>query len=528
MAIVIGVDFGTLSVRASVVDSKLGMLATYAAEYPLKRLHEDPNFATQSHRDHMASLAIAVKTAVLEAGVDGLTIESIALDTTGSSVVVVDANMQPLGDYYLWCDHRAKSEAAEITRAAHKFGLEAIKWCGGTYSSEWGFAKLLHWLRHNPELRASMASAFEHCDMVAATLCGVKHPQDAARSICAMGHKWLWNASLGGLPPQEFLVSVDPLLAGVREKLSGNYQTSDKLAGSLSPEWAEMLGLKAGIPIPVGAFDAHWDAIGTGARTGDMVNVIGTSTCIIGISKSTELVPGLCGVVPGSVHPSYLGVEAGLSAVGDIFAAIANRANSKLADLLVGLENYKAGQTGLLRLVWDNGDRTILVNPFLTGVTLGWTLSTTVQDELMAAIEGTAFNTRIIFGQLSKYGVAVTRVINAGGIGQRNEMLNQLYANVLGRPVVAPAASTVGLGAAIFAFLAAKTFSTVEEAQNAVCPPFRKYLPDAHEHEIYTRIYEQFRAVYFGFGDRLAGGMKEVLPELIAIREQVTEAPDLR
>src|SRR5665213_525466 len=443
MAIVIGVDFGTLSVRASVVDSKLGMLATHAAEYPLKRLHEDPNFATQSHRDHMASLAIAVKTAVLEAGVDGQAIESIALDTTVSSVVVVDANMQPLGDYYLWCDHRAKSEAAEITRAAHKFGLEAIKWCGGTYSSEWGFAKLLHWLSH-------------------------------------------------------------------------------------SPDWAEKLGLKAGIPIPVGAFDAHWDAIGTGARTGDMVNVIGTSTCIIGISKSTELVPGLCGVVPGSVHPSYLGVEAGLSAVGDIFAAIANRANSKLADLLVGLENYKAGQTGLLRLVWDNGDRTILVNPFLTGVTLGWTLSTTVQDELMAAIEGTAFNTRIIFGQLSKYGVAVTRVINAGGIGQRNEMLNQLYANVLGRPVVAPAASTVGLGAAIFAFLAAKTFSTVEEAQNAVCPPFRKYLPDAHEHEIYSRIYEQFRAVYFGFGDRLAGGMKDVLPELIAIREQVTEAPDLR
>ncbi|MEO9168754.1 MAG: FGGY family carbohydrate kinase, partial [Aestuariivirga sp.] len=340
MAIVIGVDFGTLSVRASVVDSKLGMLATHAAEYPLKRLREDPNFATQSHRDHMASLAIAVKTAVLEAGVDGQSIESIALDTTGSSVVVVDAEMQPLGDYYLWCDHRAKVEAAEITRAAHKFGLEAIKWCGGTYSSEWGFAKLLHWLRHNPELRGSMASAFEHCDMVAATLCGVKRPQDAARSICAMGHKWLWNASLGGLPPQEFLVSVDPLLAGVRDKLFGNYQTSDKLAGTLSSEWAEALGLKAGIPIPVGGFDAHWDAIGTGAKIGDMVNVIGTSTCIIGISKSTDLVPGLCGVVPGSVHPSYLGVEAGLSAVGDIFAAIANRSNSKLSDMLVGLENY--------------------------------------------------------------------------------------------------------------------------------------------------------------------------------------------
>lgn len=528
MALVIGVDFGTLSVRASVVDSKLGLLATHAAEYPLKRLHEDPNFATQSHHDHMKSLAEAVKGSVLKAGVDAQLIESIALDTTGSSVVVVGADMQPLGDYYLWCDHRAKSEAAEITKAAHEFGLEAINWCGGTYSAEWGYAKLLHWLRHNPALRASMASAFEHCDMVAATLCGVKNPQDAARSICAMGHKWLWNASLGGLPPEEFLVSVDPLLAGVRAKLFGNYQTSDKLAGRLSPEWAQKLGLKAGIPIPVGAFDAHWDAIGTGAKNGDMVNVIGTSTCIIGISKSTELVPGLCGVVPGSVHPSYLGVEAGLSAVGDIFAAIAGRANCKLSDLLAGLENYKAGQTGLLRLVWDNGDRTILVNPLLTGVTLGWTLSTTAQDELMAAIEGTAFNTRVIFDQLSKYGVTVERVINAGGIGQRNEVLNQVYANVLGRPVVAPAASTVGLGAAIFAFMAAKTFPSLEEAQKAVCPPFRSYQPDPHEHEVYTRIYAQFREVYFGFGDPAVGGMKAVLPALISIREQLTDAPDLR
>ncbi len=183
--------------------------------------------------------------------------EAIALDTTGSSVVPVDAGMRPLNDYYLWCDHRAKHEAAEITALAHAENLEAIDWCGGVYSHEGGFAKLLHWLRHNPDQRSEFASAFEHCDMVAATLAGITSPALAKRSACAMGHKWMWNPKWGGLPPQAFLSSIDPLFDGVREKLSGDYLTSDHLAGHLSPAWAEKLGLRAGIPIPVGAFDAH-------------------------------------------------------------------------------------------------------------------------------------------------------------------------------------------------------------------------------------------------------------------------------
>ena len=165
--------------------------------------------------------------------------------------------------------------------------LQAIEWCGGVYSSEWGFSKLLHWLRHNPRKRSQFVTAFEHCDMAAATLCGITDARCAKRSVCAMGHKWLWNAQLGGLPPEEFLVKVDPLFAGVRQKLQGEYVTSDHIAGKLCAVWADKLGLKAGIPIPVGAFDAHWDAIGAGCRTDDMVNVIGTSTCIIGITPST-------------------------------------------------------------------------------------------------------------------------------------------------------------------------------------------------------------------------------------------------
>jgi L-ribulokinase len=522
MAIVAGVDFGTLSVRVSLVDSERGLLASAVQEYPLHRKREDPEYATQSHEDHMRALAAATREAVSKAGVSGDQVQAIALDTTGSSVIPVGKNMQPLGEYYLWCDHRAKGEAAEITEVARREGLEAIQWCGGVYSSEWGFSKLLHWLRHNPEKRGEFVSAFEHCDMVAATLCGVTDARKAKRSVCAMGHKWLWNRQLGGLPPENFLVTVDPLLRGVREKLDGEYATSDQIAGTLSPYWAEELGLKPGIPIPVGAFDAHWDAIGAGCRTDDMVNVIGTSTCIIGITPSVNLVPGVCGVVQGSVHPQRTGIEAGLSAVGDIFSAIASRAGTDVKTLSAGLENYRAGQTGLLRMTWDNGDRTVLVNPNLRGVTLGWNLQSTAQDELFAAIEGTAFHTRVILDRMAAYGVTIRRVINAGGIPQKNNVLNQVYANVLERPVLVPSQSVVSLGSAIFAFLAAGTFKTIEDAQDKICPAHRTFTPDSCAQRTYEELYPVYDKLYFSLGQKSANGLGDVLPKLIAVAESAT------
>jgi L-ribulokinase len=518
MSVVAGVDFGTLSVRVSIVDSERGVLASAISEYPLHRKREDPEYATQSHEDHMRALAAATREAVKQAGIAGDQVEAIALDTTGSSVIPVGKDLKPLGEYYLWCDHRAKGEAEEITASAHRENLEAIEWCGGVYSSEWGFSKLLHWLRHNPEKREQFVSAFEHCDMVAATLCGITDPKKVKRSTCAMGHKWMWNAKLGGLPAEKFLVKVDPLLAGVREKLDGEYTTSDQIAGNLSPFWAEKLGLKPGIPVPVGAFDAHWDAIGAGCRTDDMVNVIGTSTCIIGITPSPNLVPGVCGVVQGSVHPQRTGIEAGLSAVGDIFNAIASRAGTDVATLSRGLENYRAGQTGLLRMTWDNGDRTILVNPNLRGITLGWSLQSTAQDELFAAIEGTALHTRVIFDRMESKGVTVKRVINAGGIPQKNKVLNRVYANVLGRPVLVPETSVTSLGSAIFAFMAAGTFKTIEEAQDKVCPRYKVYEPEAAEKRVYDDLYRLFSRLYFVFGEK-AADMGDVLPGLIRIAE---------
>src|SRR5438270_777053 len=413
MAIVAGVDFGTLSVRVSIVDSERGILASAISEYPLHRKREDPEFATQSHEDHMRALADATRKAVTAAGISGDQVQSIALDTTGYSVVPVDDQMRPLNEYYLWCDHRAKKEAAEITELAHREKLEAIDWCGGVYSSEWGFSKLLHWLRHNAEKREKFASAFEQ---------------------------------------------------------------------------------------------------------GDVVNVVGTSTCIIAYAPKAQLVPGVCGVVPGSVHPQYTGIEAGLSATGDIFSAIARRANTTVESLSKGLENYHAGQTGLLRMTWDNGDRTVLVNPNLGGMTLGWNLQHTAQDELFAAIEGTAFHTRVILDRMSEHGAPTRRVINGGGIPQNNPVLNQVYANVLGRPVLVPSSKVTGLGSAIFAFMAAGVFSSIDEAQQHVCPSHTIYEPQPDAESAYRELYELYRKGYFELGSPQGrSGFGHLLPTLMRI-----------
>ncbi len=524
--VVAGVDFGTLSVRVSIFDSEKGRLGSGTADYPLHRKREDPDFATQSHADHMTALASATQSALSEAGVPGSAVKAIALDTTGSSVIPVGDDLEPLDDYYLWCDHRAWREAQEITEKAHESGLLAIKWCGGAYSSEWGFSKLLHWLRNNPDKRDRFATAFEHCDYVATVLCGIRTLQNAPRSICAMGHKWMWNESLGGLPPEGFLIKVDPLLKGMRTKLGGRYRASNSIAGTLCDEWATKLGLSPGIFIPVGAFDAHWDAIGAGVKLGDVVNVIGTSTCIIGLSDKVSLVPGVCGVVPGSVDPQLTGIEAGLSAVGDVFEAIARRAGTSASSLSRDIEGFRAGQTGLLRMTWDNGDRTVLVNPELGGVTLGWNLTSTAQDELFAAIEGTALHTRIILNRMAEHGTAIDRIINGGGIPQKNDQLNQIYANVLNKQILVPQGDVTSLGSAIFAFLGARAFPSIDQAQAALCPKHRVFRPEPNAVAVYEELFRLYKRLYFGLGNKRSEpvAVGDVLPNLRRIAAQVRSA----
>jgi L-ribulokinase len=527
LSIVAGIDFGTLSVRVSIFGADRGRIGSGVASYPLHRRREDPEFATQSHADHMSALITAVRLAIDSAKIDGRSIAAIALDTTGSSVVPVGKSLEPLDDYYMWCDHRAWREAQRITSVARRTELEAIRWCGGTYSSEWGFSKLLHWLRNNPAKRKDFVTALEHCDMVAAVLCGIVDPDQVPRSVCAMGHKWMWSKTWHGLPPDEFLFEVDPLLEGVRAKIArGCYSTSNEIAGRLCATWAQKLGLQPGIPVPVGALDAHWDAVGAGVKLGDVVNVIGTSTCVIAVSNSQTLVPGLCGIVPGSVHPEHTGIEAGLSATGDIFDAIARRAGTTVEALSEKAIGYKAGQTGLMRLTWDNGDRTVLVNPELGGATIGWNLLHETEDELFAAIEGTAFHTKIILERLEEFGTRLDRVINAGGIARKNKLLNQVYANVLQKPVLVPDGDVTGLGSAIFAFMAIGAFRTIESAQKALCVPYQTFEPEESTAAVYEELFGHFRQLYFGLGqqDSAPAALGGLLPALRRIAANQKES----
>lgn len=516
MAIVAGIDFGTLSVRVSLVDSVRGRLASASAGYPLLRRKEDPDYAAQRAEDHLTALTAAMRDALQAAGLAGDEVVALAVDTTGSTIMPVDRELRPLDDYYLWCDHRSAPEAAEITRLARQENLAALRWYGGVYASEMALAKLLHWLRHNPDKRARFATAVEHCDWMVAQLTGVTDVAGLTRSICAAGHKWLWNAQAGGWPADGFLRKVDPLLGGFAAGAGTRFAASDRIAGHLCAAWAGRLGLREGIPIPVPALDAHWDAIGAGIAVGDVVNVVGTSTCVMAMVGATEPIEGVFGIVPGSIHPAYFGIEAGLSAAGDIFEAIARRAGTTVADLARGLEQFSAGQTGLLRMVWDNGDRNVLSDPALAGVTLGWRLQHTAQDELFAAIEGTAFHTRIILERLADNGVPINRVINGGGVPQKNAVLSQVYANVFNKPVLVPEQEVTSLGPAIFAFLAAGVFSSVEEAQRRLCPAYRVIAPEPAAAAVYARLYALYRDLYFAAGGPASGnaGIPQTLRKL--------------
>lgn len=516
MTLVAGVDFGTQSVRFSVFDSERGRLGSGVGKYPVLRRADDPNYAAQRHADHFTALEAAAAEAIAAARIDGRQIAALGIDTTGSTIVPVDERLQPLDDYYLWCDHRGWREAAAITEAARTENIAALNWCGGVYSSEFGWSKLWHWLRHNPNKHHEFATAVEHCDLITAVLCGIDSVETLPRSVCAMGHKWLWNESLGGFPPEGFFAGLDPLLGEARQRMAGKFARSNAIAGTLSPKWAARLGLQAGIPLPVAALDAHWDAIGAGIRLGDIVNVIGTSTCVMAISERATPIPGVFGVVPGSIHPAYAGIEAGLSAAGDLFDAIARRANTPLETLTTAIANYQAGQTGLLRLVWDHGDRTVLANPHLSGVTFGWKLAHTAADELFAAMEGTAFHTQIIFERLADHCVPIQRVIHTGGIPRRNPVINQIYANILGLSVLVPTSDTTSLGSAIFAFLAAGTFPSLEAAQDALCPKYTQIDPQPQATQTYQDLFGHFRSLYFALGrtDSPPLALGQLLPDL--------------
>jgi L-ribulokinase len=423
---------------------------------------------------------------------------------------------------WLWKDHTSYAEAAEITEKAQ--GYPYLARCGGVYSSEWFWSKILHCLRTAPEVFDAAFSWVECCDFVVGFLTGNRDPLTMKRSVCAAGHKAMFADDWGGLPSKEFLAALDPRLADLRDRLYEEAYSSDTIAGYVTDEIAAFTGLPAGIPVAVGAFDAHFGAVASGVRPGVLVKIIGTSTCDCMVHPAEEPladIPGVCGIVMGSVLPGMYGIEAGQSAVGDIFNWVARLTGRSHEELTTEASNLRAGESGLLALDWNNGNRTILVDPLLTGLMLGQTLHTTPGEMYRAAIEATAFGALTIIEQIEAYGPKVDAVVNCGGIAEKSDLVMQIYADVIGRPMrVSRSSQTCALGSAIFGAVVAGAYPDVASAQAAMTGVKELvYEPDAAAHAVYRRLYGLYRKLHDAFGRSDSAELGQVMKELIVIRE---------
>jgi L-ribulokinase len=557
----LGLDYGTNSCRSVIVDLSDGMeLATQVFNYPggeagILLDRKDPNVARQDPQDYLDATVTVVKGALRKAKkarpkFDAQDIIGIGVDTTGSTPMPVDRNGTPLGLLpkfrknlnamaWLWKDHTGHAEAARITETAQKMRPQYLAKCGGTYSSEWFWSKILHGKRVAPNVFNAAHSFVEHCDYMPALLAGDTRPEKIVRGVCAAGHKAMYCDLWNGLPDKEFLAALDPALADLRDRLYRKAVPADHLAGRLCDEWARKLGLKPGIAIAVGAFDAHMGAVGAGITEGILSKILGTSTCDMMVQRNdTALadIPGVCGIVDGSILPGYYGIEAGQSAVGDIFLWFVNHLvpdsygrsqDAKFANLAKAAAREKPGAHGLLALDWNNGNRTILVDVRLSGLLVGQTLHTEAHEIYRALIEATAFGALTIIKRIEEYGVPVREIVNCGGLASKNPVLMQIYADVTGRPMkVSRSDQTCALGAAIFGAVAAGKeaggFATVADAQKAVCGVKKEmYKPIPAHHAVYAEIYKLYRELHDAFGTAdWSGKLNHVMKDLIAIRER--------
>lgn len=556
----LGLDFGTNSCRSLIVDLQDGTeLASCVSNYPsgsegILLDAKDPNVARQNPQDYHQSLEVSVKEAIVLAlkqdpEFSPENIIGIGVDTTGSSPMPVDDAGTPLGllpefkenlnaMVWLWKDHSSYAEAAQITAQARKTRHLYLAKVGGTYSSEWFWSKILHCKNTAPEVFQATHSFVEFCDYIPALLAGDTRPDRIIRSVCAAGHKAMYNEEWNGLPDKEFLSSVDPELGKLRDRLYEEAVPSDRLAGHLSQEWAEKVGLQPGIAVAVGAFDAHMGAVGAGIKEGTLVKILGTSTCDIMVSpkqKSLADIPGVCGIVDGSVLPDYYGIEAGQSAVGDIFSWFVNHLvpdkygktlDEKFKGLEVEAAKQKPGEHGLLALDWNNGNRTILVDVRLSGLLIGQTLHTQADEIYRALIEATAFGALTIINRIEEYGVGVEEIVNCGGLAAKNPFLMQIYADITGRPMkVSRSDQTCALGAALFGAVAAGKetggFSSVEDAQNVLTGIKETFQPDPENHQVYKELFRLYSQLHDAFGtESWSGTLYNVMKELIALRER--------
>ena len=549
----IGLDYGTNSVRTLVVNTANGReVATAVWDYEHGEngiiLTPDPNLARQHPEDYVKGAEISIRRALNEAkrAVAGFRSEhvvGIGVDTTGSTPLPVDRTGRPLAFdrrfrkdpaamAWLWKDHTGVTEAEEITRLATRMRPHYLKKCGGAYSSEWFFSKILHCLRSSPDVFNAACTWVECADWIPAMLTGTEAPDKLAVGICAAGHKAMYNEDWGGYPDAGFLSQLDPKIAGLRARLCSHARTVECAAGGLTEEWARRTGLPPGIPVAVGAFDAHLGGIGAGIAPGTLVKIIGTSTCdmmIVPVGEKLADIPGLCGIVNGSIMPGYYGLEAGQSAVGDIFNWFVSflqpggRKTGSHDRLSEAAAQVAPGGSGLLALDWNNGNRTILVDQRLTGLLLGQTLYTTPAEIYRSLIEATAFGALTIIKRFEEYGIRVDQVVNCGGIAQKNPLVMQIYADVTGRPMkIARSAQTCALGAAIAGAVVGGTHSSFPKAQKAMTGLKRKtYHPNPNAHDIYRELYEIYRKVHDAFGtSEWTGNLHDVMKRLIDIRSR--------
>jgi len=544
----IGLDYGTNSVRALLVDTADGSEIA-SAVWSYEHGHEgvvlgrDPNMARQHPRDYLKGAEITIREVLAAAmskvrGFGAGDVVGIGVDTTGSTPLPIDKNGEPLAFHekfaeepaalaWLWKDHTGWAEAEEITALAHNMRPAYVAKIGGVYSSEWFFSKILHCLRTSPEVFAAAHSWIELADFVPAAMTGTLAPDRFCAGICAAGHKAMYNAEWGGYPDGQFLYRLDPGLGALRTRLTPRVKAIDSKAGGLTAEWAKSTGLPAGTPVVIGAFDAHLGAIGAGVRPGTLVKIIGTSTCDITVKDNREKladVPGLCGVVNGSVLPGFFGLEAGQSAVGDIFnwfVGYIRPAGQSHETLTADAEKLKPGESGLVALDWNNGNRTILVDQRLSGLLVGQSLYTTPAEIYRALIEATAFGALTIINRFEEYGVKIDEVVNCGGIAEKSPLTMQIYADVTGRPMkISRSAQTPALGSAVAAAVAAgahKDFAAAQAAMTGLKP--KVYAPDATAHAVYGELYGLYRTLHDAFGTKAwRGNLHDVMKKLIDVR----------
>ena len=541
----LGVDYGTNSVRALIVDTETGEeVGTSVWEYArgeagVWQRQGDPHLARQHPQDYVDGFFACVRGALAESGVDPASIVGIGVDTTGSTPIPVDARGVPLALdpafaenldalAWLWKDHTAHAEAAEITALARKRKEPYLAKCGGTYSSEWFWSKVLHCARVAPGVFAAAHSWVEAQDCIPAWLCGVASASAIPRGACAAGHKAMYHQGWGGLPSEAFLAELDPRLADLRGRLYQDVATIGVRAGGLDPEIGARAGLPAGISVSVGALDAHVGAVGSGVKPGTLVKIMGTSTCDILVGdEATPDIPGVCGVVPGSVLPGMLGIEAGQSAVGDLFNWGATKLGGRGHDALTEeAERLAPGQSGLLALDWNNGNRTVLVDPLLTGLLVGQTLHTTTGEIYRALIEATAFGARTIIERIREYGVPIDEIVVCGGIAEKSPLTMQIYADVCGMPMKASRSSQAcALGAAICGAVVGGAHANVASAVTAMTGVKQAvFEPKPAPEAVYRSLYGLYRTLHDAFGvTGTCSDVSDVMKALGRIRLQGME-----